>query len=252
MKEFANTVLKECSSTNDLARELALDGYPEGSFISAEKQTHGRGRQEREWVSDSGNLYLSILCTPPQDKTTWVPLLAGMSVLSTIRECLGKQTQIKLKWPNDLMVEGAKLGGILCEAFSRAGETVVIVGIGMNVEHSPKNVGVPTTFLMELDPEWKTSLSQFRIQLIKRLKTSFFLLKSQTTDELRSLYERDSLFKPGEQVTWRSTQGNSETGKVLGLAEDGSLEVEVNSIFRRLYSEEVTALSKESDGSLRG
>lgn len=252
MKEFANVVLAECASTNDLARELALDGYPEGTFVSAERQTQGRGRQDRAWVSETGNLYLSVLCTPPQEKITWVPLLAGMSVLATIRDCLGKHTEIKLKWPNDLVVNGAKLGGVLCEAFSRAGETVVIVGIGINLEHSPKDLGIQTLSMRELDSEWNTTLSQFRLQLIKRLKTSFFLFKSQTPEEVRSLYERDSLFKQGDAITWKNSEGVPETGKVIGIGVDGALETEVGSVFRKLYSEEVTALAKEYDGSLRG
>lgn len=128
-------VVPEAGSTQDLATELALHGEPEGTAVMALNQTKGRGRSGREWMSPPGkNLALSLVLRPPMSLSE-VPLLgflASVAVAETV-ESFGVRAS-ELKWPNDVLVEGKKIAGILPEA-STDGRSVrfVIMGIGLNV-----------------------------------------------------------------------------------------------------------------------
>jgi BirA family transcriptional regulator, biotin operon repressor / biotin---[acetyl-CoA-carboxylase] ligase len=118
-------------STQDEAFRLARSGAPSGTVVIASEQTSGRGRMGRQWLSPAGGLYASILLRPrlPRDKWSGITLYAGLSVVSTVRAA-GLRTAV-LKWPNDCLVDGRKLCGILAE--SLPGEGIVVLGIGMNI-----------------------------------------------------------------------------------------------------------------------
>jgi len=128
-------VVAETGSTNADVLALARAGAPEGVVLSAEVQTAGRGRLGREWISRPGEaLTFSALLRPapvPQANWGWVPLLAGVAVVSAIRSVAA--VSAALKWPNDVLAGDGKLGGILAE---RAGDAIV-VGIGLNVGAGP-------------------------------------------------------------------------------------------------------------------
>jgi BirA family biotin operon repressor/biotin-[acetyl-CoA-carboxylase] ligase len=122
-------------STNLSAFEAATVGAPDGTVIVADAQRTGRGRQGRAWASPpGGNLYVSILLRGPfsQPVVTGLPFLAAITARDAIRELTGLTTG--LKWPNDLIINSRKAGGILVEARSVGGETALaVVGIGLNV-----------------------------------------------------------------------------------------------------------------------
>jgi len=125
------SVLAETCSTNEDLLAAARRGAPEGTVLVAELQTAGRGRMGRTWVSVPGTaLTFSVLLRPvaaaPASKG-WVPLLAGLAVACALRSLAG--VDARLKWPNDVLVNGAKLAGILAE---QAGDAIV-VGAGINV-----------------------------------------------------------------------------------------------------------------------
>ena len=132
-------VVAETGSTNADVLALARAGAAEGLVLAAEMQTAGRGRLGREWISQPGEaLTFSVLLRPatvPQATWSWVPLLAGVAVVSAVHSVTA--VSAALKWPNDVLVGDGKLGGILAE---RAGEAIV-VGIGLNVGACPP---VPT------------------------------------------------------------------------------------------------------------
>ncbi len=135
-------------STNDLCREKALAGAPEGLAIRAETQTAGRGTKGRTWASPKGNLYLSILLRPsiPLRGAGQLSLLAGLATA----EALQPHTPhpIRLKWPNDLLIHGAKLAGILVEsAATGTNLDFAIIGIGANLATAPSLPDRPTTSL---------------------------------------------------------------------------------------------------------
>ncbi len=128
-------VLFETSSTNDLAKEAARNGAPHGATFVAERQSAGRGRQGREWIATAGesllvSVLLRVACAP--QRLPLLSLASGLAVRDAIARWTSEAPQIK--WPNDVLIAGKKVAGILVEGIA-AGDraTAVIVGIGINV-----------------------------------------------------------------------------------------------------------------------
>ena len=117
---------EQVSSSQEIARELALSGTGEGSVIIAEVQEHGRGRHGRTWLSPQGGLYASIIMRP----YPLLPFRVGVAIARALREV---DISAMLKWPNDVLVRERKIAGILIEAV----EQWAIVGVGVNMEQAP-------------------------------------------------------------------------------------------------------------------
>jgi len=134
-RRFARNIvfLREIGSTNDLAKELAGYGAVEGTVVVAETQTSGHGRLDREWVSPKGGLWFSIIFRPELKPAEAFGLVfaSGLAVAEALRELYGLKAETK--WPNDVLVNGRKVCGILTE-MNTTGERInyVIVGIGVN------------------------------------------------------------------------------------------------------------------------
>ena len=124
-----------CSSTNDVAKEMALRGAPEGTVVVADEQTAGRGTKGRSWHSPKGKgLSLSVVLRPASAKLSLLPLAAGLAVREAVERSHGLSAW--LRWPNDVVWEGKKLGGILCESgFLGNRPEYAILGVGLNVDH---------------------------------------------------------------------------------------------------------------------
>ena len=135
----------ETGSTNDDLAILARDGAAEGLWLRAERQTGGKGRQGRHWLSPAGNLYASTLVRlRPHDPAA--PTLALVSAVALHEAASLYAPAVRIKWPNDLVAGGAKLAGILLE---REGEAVV-VGFGVNLAAHPDLPDRPATSLAAL------------------------------------------------------------------------------------------------------
>ena len=136
------TIVDVTGSTNDDLLEAGKQGAPHGTGLAARAQTAGRGRRGHKWDSTAGNLLLSIVLRPCVDPAKYSGLAAvsGLAVL----EALKKQSlanEIGLKWPNDLVARGRKLGGILVEAArDNEGKPFAVCGIGVNVNYTPQEV----------------------------------------------------------------------------------------------------------------
>ena len=151
-------VLQVTDSTNIQCRRLAEEGQPEGTLVLAESQKAGKGRRGRTWVSPPGaGIWMSILLRPdcPADKASMLTLVAALAVERGIRKAEGLAT--KIKWPNDLVLNGKKICGILTEmktAGSRAGYVVVGIGINANLtEFSEDLKDKATSLLLESGKE---------------------------------------------------------------------------------------------------
>jgi BirA family transcriptional regulator, biotin operon repressor / biotin---[acetyl-CoA-carboxylase] ligase len=147
-------------STNAEARRLAGGGASHGAVIWAKRQTDGRGRMGREWVSPEGNLYVSILLEVPKlsDSLTQLSFLAADAVAETLESMVDDAVDVRCKWPNDVLVNGKKLCGILLESFSTIdaygkNRHWVVVGIGINIDYFPENVLFPATSMKALGVE---------------------------------------------------------------------------------------------------
>lgn len=126
---------------------LAKDGAAEGLWLRAQHQTHGRGRLNRPWEGEDGNLYASTLVrvAPADPSAPTLALVAGVAVHEALQRCV-PQVDMRIKWPNDILAGPAKLSGMLLE---RTGDAVVI-GIGVNVTHHPVLADRATTCLRAL------------------------------------------------------------------------------------------------------
>lgn len=165
-------------STNEEAKRLAGGGGSHGAVIWAKRQTAGRGRMNREWVSAEGNLFVSVLLSPAKDLETCAQLsfVAAIAAAETLEGIVPDHEGVSCKWPNDILLNGKKLGGILLEAFVGADERGkprqwVIVGVGINVDSYPEHVMFPATCLKQAGVEIisaKIVLSRFIYNFIHR------------------------------------------------------------------------------------
>ncbi len=126
--------LAETGSTNDLAKELAGQGVPEGTLVVAERQSKGRGRMGRAWSSPAGGLWFSLVLRPAihPSGVAGINFLAGVACAEALASIPGVQPRIK--WPNDVLLQGRKVGGILLELSAEADRVNhLVLGIGINV-----------------------------------------------------------------------------------------------------------------------
>jgi BirA family biotin operon repressor/biotin-[acetyl-CoA-carboxylase] ligase len=149
-KKFGKTIilLRKVDSTNSFAKKLARYGAAEGTVVIAEEQTAGRGRHRRKWFSPKGGLYFSVVLRPKMkvSETVGIVVAAGLAIAKTLSENYG--LTVETKWPNDVLLDGKKVCGILTEVNS-VGEKVnyAVVGIGINA-----NSAVSKEFPEELKP----------------------------------------------------------------------------------------------------
>ncbi len=155
--------LEQTVSTSKDALRLALQGETLPLWVTADRQTGGRGRAGRQWVSAPGNLQVSIALRSqaPIRQAGELALIAGIALMDAVQSAcratspLAETIHIRLKWPNDLLIAGAKAGGILVETTTAGAETgfIAIVGFGLNICEHPgdlaKNIGRATTSLAE-------------------------------------------------------------------------------------------------------
>ena len=205
--------LPSVTSTMDIARHEALKGTAEGTVVIAREQTGGRGRLKRGWLSPEGNIALSIILYPEVKSLPYLIMIASLAVVKSIESVTGKKAGIK--WPNDILIGGKKVGGILIENEVRGNKVAYsIVGIGINValkviEH--KDIADTATSLKS-----ETGKGDLHIKIIKSLLTEFERLYRQLP-EGKAIYEvwRDRLITLGKKV-----KASSENKVIEGVAED--------------------------------
>jgi BirA family transcriptional regulator, biotin operon repressor / biotin---[acetyl-CoA-carboxylase] ligase len=206
----------EVASTNTLAMEMASKGAPEGTIVLAEAQTCGKGRRGRKWISPRGNLYLSVVLRPdvPLHKSPVITLTGAVAVASAIRGMYGLKASIK--WPNDILISGRKVCGLLTEMSAEQDRVRhIVLGIGidanMDLEALPCDVRAQTTTLA-VEAGGKIDRTALLRQLLRELDRWYGVFLED---------ERDIL------AAWRTlnvTTGNrvaiSGAGEVLeGLAQ---------------------------------
>jgi len=148
--------LDTVGSTNEDARILAEDTdtpAPDRTIIWSREQTGGRGRRGRDWVSPVGNVYCSTILRPnkPADQISLLSFVASLAVHDTAIELLPANDSIRCKWPNDVLVEGQKISGILLETSGVSGGNPdwLVLGVGINVASFPDETSYPATSLLK-------------------------------------------------------------------------------------------------------
>ncbi len=148
--------LETVESTMAEARALAEQGEeaaPDGTLIWAREQTKGRGRRGNTWDSPKGNFYSSLIVRPdvPASRAAELSFVTGCAIFDTVGEVCEPGFECRLKWPNDILINDAKIGGLLLETKAEAGQPVdyVIIGFGMNLKSHPENTAFPATDFVE-------------------------------------------------------------------------------------------------------
>lgn len=138
---FARVRLGEIDSTNEEAKRRAAAGAVAGTVIHADRQNAGRGRSGRTWHSPPGNLYASLLLRPSCSLATALQLVfvTGVAVAAVVDGVAGAEARARCKWPNDVLVDGRKIGGILVESQASANGAVdwLVIGVGLNIVAHP-------------------------------------------------------------------------------------------------------------------
>jgi BirA family transcriptional regulator, biotin operon repressor / biotin---[acetyl-CoA-carboxylase] ligase len=214
-------------STNRLGMELGYAGEPEGALIVAEEQTAGKGRAGRPWHSDrAAGIYVTLLLRPRLSpvQAPLLTMMAGVSVHTAIQAVTGATTD--LKWPNDLMIGGKKVGGILTEMHSEPNQVrFVIVGIGLNAnqEAFPAELsGLATSLAKE------TGRVQSRMELLVRLvqefETDYKRFLKDGSQSVVKRFEQISSYARGKRVQVSDLR-ESYMGTTAGLEPEGLLRV---------------------------
>src|SRR5215510_1870878 len=241
-------------STNTYAARLAREGASEGTVVIADSQSGGKGRLGRSWVSPAGvNLYLSAILRPPVSAAT-VPqlnLLAAVAVADTIVHICGLTPAIK--WPNDVLVGGKKVCGILAEMQTEGGALrSVVLGIGVNLNAPlsafPEELRDKASSLL-LSGGRLVDRPAFAAALLTHLEKLYVLWLEQGFPALRPAWEHYAAWMLGTPITVAAPEG-TVTGTVLGLDSDGALLLQEGDggTPRRLLAGDVTVVGGYTHG----
>jgi BirA family biotin operon repressor/biotin-[acetyl-CoA-carboxylase] ligase len=244
-------------STNTYAMQLAREGASEGTVIVADAQSGGKGRLGRSWVSPAGvNLYCSLILRPcvPAVLAPQLNLLAAVAVAEAIVEVCGITPTIK--WPNDVLVNGKKVCGILSEMqtsqTSRDTLKAVVVGIGVNLNAQldafPEELREKASSLCLITGE-SVERGMFAASLLTHLEQSYLLWLQEGFPVLRSAWERYASGLIGKQIAVAAPEGVM-SGTVLGLDSDGALLVreQLTDAPRRVVAGDVTVIDGYTSG----
>ena len=215
----------EVNSTNEKANELAAN-VEEGTVIIAEKQKEGRGRFGREWTSPKGGIYVSVILKPKISSidAPKITLIAGIAVAKVIKK-LGFDA--KLKWPNDILIHGKKVGGILTSISTKDGKIdYVIVGIGINanvdISTSLKELQKSATSLKE---EFKKEVSTEKIieDILQEIEINYEIFKFKKGNFAYLLNEWKRLSDTINKKVKIQMQTEVIVGEAVGVNRDGAL-----------------------------
>ena len=207
-------------STSDLCRERAEAGEPEGLAVLARRQTAGRGTHGRAWLSPPGNLYMSVLLRPggPIGEAPRHSLLAAVALADALAPLLPEPAGLRLKWPNDLLLEGGKLAGLLAESGATSAGRIdwLVLGMGVNLAAAPQVPGRRTACVGLAAPAPEV----FAADVLARLAD----WRTRDFEDVRAawLARGPALGAPVDLRLGAATRH----GRFAGLAADGSLLLE--------------------------
>ena len=226
-------LLAEVASTNTLAMEMAAKGTPEGTVVIAETQTGGKGRLGRKWISPRGNLYLSVVLRPniPMHKAPLITLMGAVAVASAIRTTCGFEAGIK--WPNDILIAGRKVSGLLTEMSAEQDRIRhIVLGIGVDVNMDlgalpPEVRSFTTTLAAEAEAVIdRTSLLQQLLRDLEGWYEKFLANDAAVLEEWKKLNLTigNRVYVSGAGETLKGlAQGVDNEGRLIVRRDDGTL-----------------------------
>ncbi len=207
------------TSTMDAARQEAQNGAAEGTIVIADEQTAARGRLERVWLSPTGNIGLSIILYPSLSYLSSMIMLASLAVVHSVEAATGLKSQIK--WPNDVLINGRKLCGILIESDVRGSMVRLVIGIGINVNLRPADFPEILPIATSLSRELGSQVSRLKVLRCLLVDIERLYLALATGDSLYPEW-RDRLVTLGRRVHVKTGEVVYE-GVAESVARDGSL-----------------------------
>lgn len=220
---------EKVDSTQKIAQRLGLENAPEGTVVIADEQQAGKGRLGRVWHSPKGTgVWMSVILRPniPLQKAPQLTLLTAVAVSQAIEECT--ELNVHIKWPNDILLHGKKVTGILTELQAEADQiNSILIGIGMNVnqkiEDFPEDLRQIATSLSIEKGEPINRAEVIRV-VFHRLEKLYELYLQEGFKPIKLLWESYAI-SIGRRITARTLTGNLH-GKAIGITEDGVLELE--------------------------
>jgi BirA family biotin operon repressor/biotin-[acetyl-CoA-carboxylase] ligase len=221
-------------STNMQAKKLALSDAEDGTVVTSKIQSEGKGRQNRKWVSPKGGLWISVILRPkiPPQKATLVTLMAANAVAETLSEY---GLDAKIKWPNDVLIDGKKVCGILTEAKTKENEIeYIILGLGINANFElselPADIReTSTTIKHELKND--VSLDNLLNRLLVHMDMYYKLLQATEFDKIINIWKEksDTLGMHVKITTQKESiqgiaQDIDETGALILKKDDGGIQ----------------------------
>ena len=192
---YSVAIFDEIDSTNEEARRRAAVGERGPLWITARRQNAGRGRRGREWVSPEGNLMATLLIAPgvAPAEAARLSFVAALAVHDLVT-AYAKRANVRVKWPNDVLVDGKKVAGILLESSGTEGQDIVpwlAIGVGVNLGQAPADAAYPATFvgahgpapspaeaLAELAEAWETRFRVWRVSGFSAIRDAWLAVAS--------------------------------------------------------------------------
>lgn len=234
---FRLHALDECGSTNDVAKQLAAEGAPEGTLVWAKRQHAGRGRRGRAWSSEPGNLACSLILRPglPPGQAALTSFVAAVAVGEAVSALV--PGRVTLKWPNDVLVDGAKISGILLESEAGRGQSVdwLVLGVGINVRHFPEEALYPATALLAAGAD--VTVDQVLVAYAGAVQSWYHRFVTQGFAPIRAAW-LNAAQGLGGAVTVR-LHDETFTGRLIDMDEGGVLLVDTGGAIRRVTAGDV-------------
>lgn len=237
-------------STQKQAMKMASDEASNGTIIIAEKQTSGKGRLGRKWISPKGGIWFSIILHPKFDISviTLFPIASALALSNAIEKTLNIKSEVK--WPNDITIKGKKVAGMLVDASLESNKIEnLVLGVGINFDVDVKQIekilrGTPNFYgVASLSEQNKTIKPILLVQsFLTELEQMYNLLNMGDTKKIiRDWTKKSSTI--GQNIELHTENGKIK-GKAIRLDDDGALVISENNKSRRVTSGDITHLSK--------
>jgi BirA family transcriptional regulator, biotin operon repressor / biotin---[acetyl-CoA-carboxylase] ligase len=231
---------EQVASTNLIAADLARENVPEGTVVLAESQTQGRGRNNHSWYSPPGvNLYFTIILYPPSERLHYLPYIVALSVSNSLNDL---RIPCDLKWPNDILIDGKKVAGILIQTSMEENRLqFALSGIGINVNASNFPAEISSTAgsvrdRLGRDVERENLLAS----ILSEFEQLYARISSMKWSDLAAMVSQHSSYVQGCEVQIEQ-QGKTIYGTTAGLDSMGGLIVRTESGTESFYTGEITS-----------
>jgi len=231
-------IARTLKSTMDEIKKELYNGK-KNSLLMAYLQTNGRGRNQNKWISDLGNLFLSIkLNTYEKARISIISYFTSIVIYETINFFLNKTKNIIIKWPNDILIDNKKVAGILVDIISKGNKvTDIYLGVGINLKKAPQVLGYETTCIYDEVME-KVSRKGF----LNKLTLNFNYWERKLKDNNNSFIIKkwvERSWPINTKISFKESKSNTITGIYKGINEDGSIKVLANGGVKNFYNIEV-------------